>query len=79
MCDIATIKTEHGNGTCSIDFSNCSKSGKPMTVTNELGMWCEDMCDYEETKKKMDSLMGLITSIFGEDFDGPIYRQDSNV
>ena len=68
MCDILTIRTEHDDGTDSIDFTKCSVSGKPMTVTNELGMWCEDMCGYEDHKKMFDGMMGVFASMFGKDF-----------
>ena len=31
----------------------CSTCGKPVTVVNDCGMYCEDMCGYEADKVLM--------------------------
>ena len=45
---------QHGNAdaTC-----GC---GKPLTVTNKYGMFCEDMCDFEESKQVGDVMDSIL-------------------
>lgn len=41
-------------------YVTCDDCGKPITVANELGMFCEDMCGIEESKeagKQIDALI----------------------
>ena len=34
--------------------------GKPLTVVNKYGMFCEDMCDFEESKQAADILDDIL-------------------
>lgn len=36
------------------------KCGKPIVISNEYGMFCEDMCGYEESKKAAEAMGPLI-------------------
>jgi len=46
MCEVKTVQLAPG-----VFDVICVKSGKPITVTDDLGMWCEDRCDYEHTRR----------------------------
>ena len=64
---------EHEDGTISLDIV-CEECGKPIVESNEFGMFCEDRCGYEESKKagkKIEELIKMFTGIIGvtEDFD----------
>jgi len=42
----------------------CKTTGKPLTITNELGMFCEDECGKAECEKARDlgeALIGAFT------------------
>jgi len=56
------IITEHSDGTISADV-NCTECGKPITVANEYGMFCEDRCLEEESKAYGDLAKTLIDDI----------------
>ena len=46
----------------------CATTGKPITITNELGMFCEDECGKEECRKAKDQglkLIGLLDGLMG--------------
>jgi hypothetical protein len=43
------IITEYNDGTINVDV-NCTECGKPITVANDHGMFCEDRCGEEESK-----------------------------
>jgi len=48
---------------------NCDQCGKPVSKTNEYGMFCEDMCGLEESKKGFDELRKVMEGMFpNEDF-----------
>lgn len=42
----------------------CATTGKPITITNELGMFCEDECgkaECEEARERGEALIELLT------------------
>jgi len=41
-------------------FIYCDDCGKPLSVTNENGMFCEDMCGYEESVKAGKEINNII-------------------
>jgi len=49
----------------------CSRCGKPITVSNKYGMFCEDLCGLEESKRAGREISkafgGLFDGILGED------------
>ena len=47
-------------------FVYCDDCGKPLTVVNKNGMFCEDLCGYEESKKAGEQLDVLIKDILKE-------------
>jgi hypothetical protein len=58
MCDIDSKMDKSGNLTMV-----CKTSGKPIVKSNLLGMFCEDMCDYEDAKKAeklMEKMLGYV-------------------
>jgi len=61
MCKFEWTKVIVSKNPLKVDLvSRCVKSGKPCTISNEFGMFCEDMCDLEECKQakiQLDSLM----------------------
>jgi hypothetical protein len=44
----------------------CVISGKPITVSNKRGTFCEDMCDFNELQEQHDKAMRLMKEKFGE-------------
>jgi hypothetical protein len=44
----------------------CVISGKPITVSNKRGTFCEDMCDFNELQEQYDKAMRLMKEKFGE-------------
>jgi hypothetical protein len=38
----------------------CATTGKPITITNELGMFCEDECDKAECEEARDRGLAFI-------------------
>lgn len=51
------------NGTFSINVK-CSKCGKPITVVNKFGMFCENLCGQEESKKALNKLRKIFGGLF---------------
>lgn len=45
----------------------CRECGKPLTVANEHGMFCEDMCGFEESKRAAKTVKKMIEG-FGKMF-----------
>lgn len=43
----------------------CDKCGKPITVSNKYGMFCEDLCDLEESKKAKKTVDKLLKDLIG--------------
>ncbi len=58
MCEI-NMEASHTEGGVNLEIT-CAKTGKRLTSTNDYGMFCEDMCDFEETKKTYDSIFADI-------------------
>ena len=44
-------------------FVYCDDCGKPLIVVNKNGMFCEDLCGYEESKKAGEQVDALIKDI----------------
>ncbi len=59
MCEIVCKNTANG-----VDVT-CSISGKPITISNEYGMFCEDMCQLEECKSGYEQTMAFISEFTG--------------
>lgn len=55
MCDHR--QTSDGQGGVNI---TCVTTGKPITITNDLGMFCEEECDKAECEKARDMGEALI-------------------
>jgi hypothetical protein len=60
MCEISVS----GSG-ANVEF-RCKKTGKPITVTNEYGMFCEDLCGLEEMKKEPGNLTEFFQKMASE-------------
>jgi len=48
----------------------CDDCGKPLTVSNEFGLFCEDQCGLEESrhaKNKLKEIIDLFSENFKED------------
>jgi hypothetical protein len=41
----------------------CKKTGKSLSRPTRYGIFCEDMCDYEEKKKEMEDTFNKILDI----------------
>lgn len=61
MCIIITKETSPGD----IQIT-CKLSGKPISVTNKAGMFCEDLCQIKESEEALDDLIKLL-DIFDPD------------
>jgi len=64
MCKIAQSFTTLPSGNENVDIT-CEISGKPITVANKYGMFCEDMCGFEQEKEAYTLGMNLIQAIGG--------------
>jgi len=64
MCNIDTDSKPATGGGINISVT-CKTSGKPINVSNEYGMFCEDMCDLEEAKGLQCFLGSFIKNISG--------------
>jgi len=65
MCRFKAVPNDNGNGQIDIECE-CEISGKPITVSNEYGMFCEDLCELDENKEAYDMLHGAF------DFDADL-------
>lgn len=63
MCDVDAQETTLGN----INIV-CKISGKPITIADQNGMWCEDKCDYEQSTKCLDDLRDLMHGVVNDLF-----------
>lgn len=59
MCDIKQKQSAANGGGINLSMT-CKTSGKPITVSNEHGMFCEDMCDLQECKDAKKVLENFI-------------------
>jgi len=41
----------------------CKVCGKPITVSNKYGMFCEDLCNMEEEKRAYTTLRTLLVNM----------------
>lgn len=62
MCNPRAVMDDNGN----VEVT-CLISGKPITESNEHGMFCEDMCELEACKAGKDLLERLITAFCPEE------------
>jgi hypothetical protein len=62
MCDILQKARKHKDGAFDL-FLTCKKTGKPINVTNQWGMFCEDLCDLEACKDAERVGMELIRAM----------------
>ena len=63
MCQIKQNQKKVKGG---IDLSlTCSISGKPITISNQYGMFCEDMCELKECKKARKEVREMIKAFSG--------------
>ena len=46
-------------------FATCD-CGKDITITNEYGMFCEDICGYEESVEASKQVDDLISKLLNE-------------
>lgn len=44
-------------------YVTCDDCGKPITVVTEIGMFCEDLCGIEESKKAGKQIDALIEKL----------------
>ncbi len=61
MCKIVQ---KFNNGNLKV---TCTKSNKPLSVTNQWGMFCEDLCNLEECKKaekKINKILDEMDKLF---------------
>ena len=40
----------------------CDDCGKPLTISNEMGMFCDDLCGFEESAQAAKTIDALIES-----------------
>ena len=59
---MSTTITKNPNGTFDIK-TGCEKCGKPLINVNEHGMFCEDYCGLEESRKAKKIIQNLISKI----------------
>jgi hypothetical protein len=59
MCEIVQRKQYRPDGRFDL-FLTCKKTGKPIDVTNEFGMFCKDLCDLEANKLAKEHAMKMI-------------------
>jgi len=67
MCDVEALSVENPNGGADITVT-CKISGKPVNISNEYGMYCEDMCGLKEDKVAKLFLDGFL-KVFEKVFD----------
>lgn len=46
----------------------CDDCGKPITITNQFGMFCDDLCGFEESVEASKSIDSLIELVLKEGF-----------
>jgi len=61
MCDVDVQEISEGN----FDIT-CLTSGKPITISDEFGMWCEDKCNYQESIDATEELKNLLEIFTGK-------------
>lgn len=65
MCDIKSEATPIGmKGEIVLDVT-CKKTGLPITVSNEYGMFCRKMCDLGKNKAAKLVAMMLFRGVAG--------------
>lgn len=63
MCDIDYSEQAANGGGINVGLK-CKTSGKPITVSNKYGMFCEDKCDLQENKDAMVKLQTMFPGVF---------------
>lgn len=59
MCNISHQEISPGD----LDIF-CSISGKPITITDNYGMWCEDKCEYEKSVEAQKMILEVLDKFF---------------
>ena len=69
MCEPKAMSAPASDGSGGYDINvTCEISGKPITISNKYGMYCEDMCGYEEDKALGDDFEDVFAEL-DEDMD----------
>ena len=68
MCDTKASSTPAAGGGIDIEVI-CTNSGKPITISNEYGMFCEDMCDYPDAKNLHKDLKAVLAPLDDDSLD----------
>lgn len=69
MCKIKTFKNINDNDEIEYNLI-CEISGKPISQSNEYGMFCDDLCEYEENVvagEKINNLINHFISFFDKE------------
>jgi hypothetical protein len=66
MCEIAQRAKKLPKGRFDLSLT-CKKTGKPITVSNQWGMFCEDLCDLEACKDAEKLGMELIRQMLPDE------------
>jgi hypothetical protein len=68
MCKVITKIIDNPDGTMEAQVT-CEISGKSITITNEYGVFCEDLCELEECKKGFHEMKDWIDIMVKRFFD----------
>ena len=63
MCEIKQKETAAKGGGYNLELT-CKKTGKPINVSNDYGMFCEDLCDLQESKDALKKLQRWFPGVF---------------
>jgi len=63
MCEIDQSAKPAKAGGVHLEM-RCKQSGKPISVSNHYGMFCEDMCDLQENKDAEKKLKSIFPGVF---------------
>ena len=70
MCEIITTRINHPDGTHSLEI-RCKLTGKYVNVPTKYGIFCENMCGFEEAKKELEDTFNFCMGVFG-DFENKV-------
>jgi len=48
----------HADRRVSLSAPSCADCGKPLTFVDENGMFCEDRCGYEQSRRAREAFFG---------------------
>lgn len=55
-------KTEYEDGTYDADIT-CTICGRPITHSDEYGMWCDNECEREKSVKAQEEFGGMLNDL----------------